>query len=440
MYKKLKMNDLIKFFMPMAAMAMIMKASHNIINYALGKTPDTAIALSSYSVAMSLSMMIMAPIWVLSKATTAVAQNKKSAKNSIRVALQATVLVSAIMILIAYTPLSKFVFTTLMGVSEEIFPHVLAVFKVFILMPILGAIRATHQSFIALRRKTIWLTIGTIIRIISMFVITKAVIGFNLVKGSYIGALILVIGFGIEGLVWFIKGKSWLKEANNNDEEENSVPKIWILLLPLIIAQLINGFVGTGISAGLNRVPNPELALSSYFLSRTIAWIFLAVSFSASQMVLVFVKRHDDLQVVKKFVYVLSVVMVALISILAFTPLGEFVYVNILNVEIGLAKLALKSLAVFAFTPPAMFIVEFYQGILIKGRESKKITLCKVLNITVLTATTFILVKFAPQLGGMIGSISFTVSFYFEAAIAYILSKKYLISFKEENQVLSQAV
>ncbi|QOR33898.1 hypothetical protein IMX26_10380 [Clostridium sp. 'deep sea'] len=443
MYKELKMKDLIIFFMPMAAMSMIMKASHNIINYALGQTPNTAIALSAYSVAMSVSMMIMAPIWVLSKVTTAVAQGRKSAKNSINVALQATMLVSAIMILIAYTPLNKLVFKTLMGVSTETFPDVLKAFKVFIFMPILGAIRATHQSFIALRRKTIWLTIGTIIRIISMFILTKILITLNLIRGSYIGALILVIGFGIEGLVWFIKGRPWLKEANaanTANVDENSTSKIWLLLLPLVIAQLINGFVDTSISAGLNRVTNPELSLSSYFLARTIAWIFLAVSYSASQMVLVFVKKQTDFKFVKKFVYILSVIMVILVGLVAFTPLGKFMYVNILNVEVGLAKLALKSLAVFAFAPPAMFIVEMYQGVLIKKRQSKKITICKVVNITVLIATIFTLVKLAPQLGGMIGSFSFTLAYYCEALVTYLLSCKHVTSFNEEQQLLNQVV
>ncbi|MFP4457573.1 MAG: hypothetical protein ACLFPS_07930 [Clostridia bacterium] len=106
-------------------------------------------------------------------------------------------------------------------------------------------------------------------------------------------------------------------------------------------------FVNPGISATLARMLEPEEAISYYYIARSLAWVFLGMGFRVHQLVLVFVKDKYSWIKVKKFVYILVLIMTACLSTLAFTPVGPWVYSNILNVEYDLASRAVKALAFF---------------------------------------------------------------------------------------------
>ena len=188
---------------------------------------------------------------------------------------------------------------------------------------------------------------------------------------------------------------------------------MWVFFIPLILAQFINAFVNPGISAGLARTANPELAIAAYYVARSLAWIFLSLGFRIHQLVLVYVKDSRSWQLVVRFVVMLSVIMMVAMGILALTPVGAWVYANVLHIDPYIATAALKSLVYFMFIPFAIFFAELYQGVMLLERRSREITVCKLVNVAVL----FTMVAVAPQYGSVIGGISLLVSFMAEAVV-----------------------
>ncbi|MFP4457572.1 MAG: hypothetical protein ACLFPS_07925 [Clostridia bacterium] len=92
--------------------------------------------------------------------------------------------VFAALFLVAFTPLSTLVFKKIMGVSYELFKDTLAAFRILVIMPLFGIIRTTHQRFVALRRKTYWMKIGTIVKISSMFIAAIILTRTNFITGG----------------------------------------------------------------------------------------------------------------------------------------------------------------------------------------------------------------------------------------------------------------
>ena len=172
-----------------------------------------ALALTAYSVGQSVSSMIQAPIWALVKLTTASTNNRVSTENLMKLAWQVCGIVVFLMCTIAFTPLGKLAFVDIMGVSEELLTATLWSFRIFLIMPILEILRSTHQGFVVLRKKTIWLTLGTILRIGSMFIMALFFTKSKIIDGGVVGSLILMTGFAMEAFVIFVKGRPWLKEV-----------------------------------------------------------------------------------------------------------------------------------------------------------------------------------------------------------------------------------
>lgn len=419
-------KELVEFFLPIAAMTMIMMSSHNVISSALAQTAFPAIALSAYSVGQSMSATLQAPIWAIVKLTTSVAQDRTSAINLMKVAITIGAIVLVALILVGFTPLSNIVFKGIMGVSDELYNDTLSAFRILIIMPIFGVIRTTHQGFVALRRKTYWMTVGTIARISSMFIAALVLTRTSFITGGAVGATILLIGFSFESIISFLTGRKWLKEAPEKNEDQRdplSVKRIWIFFIPLILAQISTSFVNPGISATLARAAEPEEAISSYYVARSLAWIFLGMGFRVHQLVLVFVKDRLSWLRVRRFVYALILVMVICLAIIAFTPVGPWIYANILKVEIDLAQRAINALAFFVIIPPAMFISELHQGLMLKRQKSNGLSICKAFNVTTLIGMIILLVNIAPQLGSTIASISLAISYIVECGVALWLTK-----------------
>ena len=423
---KLRYLDLVQFYLPLAIMSMIMMSSQSVITAALAKTTDPVIALAAYSVGRSVANMLQAPLRAMMKLTLATAISKESAHNLLKVARQVGAVVLALMALIAFTPLNRIVFINLMGVSEDLFLPSLNVFRAYMVMPLLSVIRTPRQGFIVLRRKTIWLTMSTIIRISAMFVTAVFINSSGIINSGVIGVVLMFVGIGVETIIAFIKGNPWLSEVEDSPPDGSppfDVPGIWKFFVPLVIAQFAMSFVNPGISASLARANNPEIAISSYYVARSLGWIFISVGGRIHQMVLVFVEDAHSWRTVFRFTAVVAVLAMAFISILAFTLAGPWIYANLLDVDIEIAGPALAALGFFTIIPPAFFISQLYQGLLLKSRNSQAITIIKAVNVATMFAVMLLLTAIKPGLGASIGVISIASSYYAEILVAIYLAR-----------------
>src|SRR6056297_2037485 len=238
--------ELLKFYIPLVIMSMLIMASHNVINIALASTATPALALAAYSVGRSLSRMIESPMYALTRLTPPISNNKLSIDNLKTVIKQISIGVIVLMAIIGFTPLGKYIFINIMGVEQELFQDTILVFRFLILMPIITAIRIPHQGFIVLKKKTTYLTIGTTLRIAGIIFFSWFLTSVVELNSGVIGAIILVVGMGIEAAVAYFKGRDWpetVPEKHDDEDMDYSVKGIWTFFIPLVAARIIFSFV-----------------------------------------------------------------------------------------------------------------------------------------------------------------------------------------------------
>ncbi|MFP4457571.1 MAG: hypothetical protein ACLFPS_07920 [Clostridia bacterium] len=425
--------ELLKFYIPLVIMSMLTMTSHNAINIALAKTAMPALALAAYSVGRSLSKMIESPMYALTRLTPPISNNTLSINSLAKVVKQITIGVLLIMAILAFTPLGEYIFTKIMGVEQNLFNDTILVFRFLMLMPIITAIRITHQGFIVLKKKTVFLTLGTIFRVIGMIISAWILTNIVNLDSGVIGAMILVFGMGIEAVIAFINGRDWKEVVPNKHEHEElnySVKDIWKFFIPLVAARIVFSFVKPSINATLARAVQPEIAISGYFVARSLAWILIAVGFRIHQMVVVYAKNKKSFNKIRKLVLAFALLMSLIIAILALTPAGLWVLNNIIGVENDIAYPAINALIFFIAVPPLYFTSELYQGTFLRLKRSKSVTICRSINVGSMFISLLILTALFPEMGSAIGSASVAVGYGVEAIAAFIqyrlLAKKEL--------------
>src|SRR6056297_1388614 len=111
-------SEIIAFFVPIVFSTMIMMTTHTVINSALARTKDAAIAIASYAVAKSIATMLYSPATTLRRVCVAHLNDKIKFNLVKKVALTATLFSLFLMAVVALTPLKRFVFLNLIGISE----------------------------------------------------------------------------------------------------------------------------------------------------------------------------------------------------------------------------------------------------------------------------------------------------------------------------------
>lgn len=418
-------KQVLKFFLPIAVMSFIMKSSQSIISAALARTVSPAIAMTAFSVSFSIASIIQAPCWALLKVGVAAARDQKSHRSIMTVGWWTFGIVMAIMLIVAFVPsVGHFVFITLTGLNPDILTEVLKSFRLMLFMPIMSVFRTLASGFVTLKKQTYKLTIAVILRIIYMLVIISIIARGQWLVGGIMGAFVFVSGFWVESLVTLWSSKGFKKSLPQESEKSMNVNNVLIFFFPIIAAQLIGSFINPAINAGLARVNQPELAISSFFVARSFSIIILGLGFRIHQIVVVFVKDDESWKLIRRFITIFSISTTLILLTIALTPLGKWIFVNFIGIELATLSPVLKSLAVLSIAPIFLFIAEAHQGILLQHKNTMAITTAKVCNIISLVLGLFVFSRMFPNSGAIIGSICLVFSYVVEAVIAIMLAKR----------------
>lgn len=415
---------LLSFFLPLAASSMMMMGSHSIISSALARTANAAVALAAYSVAQSVSVIFESPCHNIRRMAIALLDDKAS-YNAIRTAsLVIFAIVLSSVLLIAYGPLGPFIFTKLLGISNELYPEVISTFRLFIIFPVVSTLRAFYQGLIIKRRKTYIITINMILRLILMVIVAQVLPRVPGIPGGGVGAILLAIGVGSEAILAAITAFTW-KQTLSDEPTTGQAPirtqSALLFYLPLAVASILENFAKPLINSGLARTASPELAIAGYQVAYSFAWIFVGIAFNIHQVVIVFGNNEEALAKVRRFVWTVGLITTASLLLLTFSGATGWIIENIIGVDADIRQTAVNNVIVLAFMPLTFCLSEFFAGTLIVGRQTSSVTVAKLTNTAGIAVATFVIAAFFPQLAPYMAGLATLFGSIVEGFVAYWL-------------------
>ncbi len=425
-------SEIIAFFVPIVFSTMIMMTTHTVVNSALARTKDAAIAITTYAVAKSIATMLYSPATTMRRVCVAHLNDKVKFDLVKKVAYTAVLFSLVLMAIIAFTPLNRVVFVDLMGINEDLLPDTIRTFTIFLFIPIVASVRSMYEGMITVRKKTYLLTIMTTTRVIVMFSLAMIITNTQIVTGGMVGSILMVMGIGTEAFMGFMFARNYKEDMPkvNKDFPSETYKSLLIFFIPLIAARFAMTWGKPSINAGLARTLDPEVAIAAHEVGRSFAWIFISMFARINQIVLVFVKSKVAWLKVKKFALSLGVIMSALLLTIAITPIGEWVLTNIIGVEEELKTMALQVILFLSPLPIIKSFNEILAGLLMRHNQTKIITVSKVSNIILLIVSIFVLANLFPNIGAVIGSLGSVIGYLAEFVILFIMTRRYVDDFE----------
>ncbi len=139
-------------------------------------------------------------------------------------------------------------------------------------------------------------------------------------------------------------------------------------------------------NAGLTRTPDPQFALAAFALGQTVTNMFGSPVWIARQMLLAYSTDRESMRAALRVSAAVAALATAWIAILAYSPLGRLIYMDIFGASEALFPEVLSVVRICIFLPLVHFIRVWPQAILMRGQRTILMTWAMVLRLILMLA------------------------------------------------------
>jgi hypothetical protein len=373
--------------MPLAAMWLLMAIEHPMVAAVIARLPKPEPNLAIFGVTFSLALIIESPIIMLLTAGTALARDKHSYERLLCFTHILAAGLTALHLIIALTPLYRFIVGSLIGVPAEILE---ASRLTFLLM-------TPWTAAIAYRR--LWQ--GVLIRfhrtgVVPLTIIARLIVGGIVLaigwlsrcfRGADLGAMALSLGAIAAAITayCFVRPtvRYHLSEPSSGDE-----PLAWGDLLefyvPLALTPLINLAGRPLLVAGIARAARPLASLAVWPVIMGVLFIGRSPAFSYQEAVVALMVDRPSFERLRRFTIGLAGVLTGSFILVILTPAARIFYQSILGLSSELASFAIIPTLILSVLPGLETLISWRHGLLVHLKRTRTITQAVGLNVVVL--------------------------------------------------------
>jgi hypothetical protein len=426
-----------KIFMlwwPLAASGIFMSAEMPIINAGLARTPDYKAALAGFGIAFSLAIFTEAPIIMLISTAAALAKDRPAFKLIERFTLQLGLCVTALHFVLAFTPLYDVVVREWMGVPPAVADACLPAFRILILWPAPIGWRRFHQGLLIRLRRTSFISIATVVRLIITALVTFITIFALGWGGNYAGATAVVLAVLVESVLITLVARPLIaKKLSEQPQAALTYRALFNFHWPLMMMSAMSIVAQPMVSTGLARAPFPTESLASWPTVWGLTMLISAMCQSLQEMTITFADSTDSLARIRRFGLTIGLIASALVAVLAFTPLGDWYFGQVIALKDDVRVFANSVLSWMCAYPFLMAIELMLRGVLIKQKHTPAVRLAVGCYVVVLGITLTLGVALGLGTGVQVTAVAYYLAILSELVL---LAWQVLPVLKEIPQVV----
>ena len=162
---------------------------------------------------------------------------------------------------------------------------------------------------------------------------------------------------------------------------------IFAFWYPLALSWLMMSIADPVVSAGITRLPQPELELAAFGVAQPIAILMESPVIYMLGTVIALVRNRSMYHLVWRFMLHLSILMTVVSAALFFTPAYHVMTRILLGLTEDVAAAARPAMQLLLLWPAAIGLRRFLQGVLIRHGYTRQITMGTVCRLATLSAT-----------------------------------------------------
>ncbi len=419
----ISLSKQLNFYAPLAVTSMLMMTTNSFFNAALSRLPSPEIYIAAFALARSLLHIFESPLFMMRQAVSTLVFDARSYSRVKRFFLLLTLLTVTVMGILVLTGSVNWIYENIFGVEERVLQETVKILSIFMFFPAAVGFRNFLQGVAVKINKTILFTVSTSCSLIYVLLLILLVERLDFLPGAVFAGLMFLTAVTLEGLVIFIGIKFTQKDIPAKIEKMNRVKKegninyklnygyIFRFFFPLIITSFITMSVTPLVNIGLARSVEPEITISAYAVAWSLGWLLLSPGFMYHQLMINYYdKSKEKVESLKKFGFLLGLIISIIMILTAFSDLGYFVINNLIGASDRVTALSLDLLKLIVLFVPLLITREFCWGILIKENRTRFVRNGKLINLITLVFSMFILLFFSQLNAAFVGVFALLIA------------------------------
>lgn len=375
---------------PLAASWLLMAVEGPALSAVVARMADPKIHLASYgSIVWPLVLIIEAPILMLLAASTALSKDWPSYVKMRRFMMRLSAALTAIHVLVAFTPLSRFVIGTLIGAPAEIVEPAALGLKIMTPFAWAVAYRRFHQGVLIRFGYSRSVGLGTLLRLLADGLVLAAGYAIGDVPGTAVASAAITAGVLVEAAFVGLRVQPILNgrlRLARPVEPPLTLRGFVDFYIPLAMTSLLALLMTPIGSAGQSRMPNALESLAAWPVVSGLVFMFRSTATAYNEVVVALLDEPGAWRNLRRFTGLLVALVTGIMLLIAATPLSDFWFRTLSGLSPSLADLAHRSLW-FALPLPALNAAySWYQGAIVHSRHTRGITEAVVLYLVLTSA------------------------------------------------------
>ena len=408
------LGDAFRFFLPLMLMAELMMISHAVISAFLARMADPEPILAAYSISFYFHATLGSPIWACQFVAVSYIRDRASMYRLLGFSLQVAAVISAILLTVGLTPVGDWLFRTLFGAGPEVAAAAQRCTLVFTFVMLFAVVRSLVYGLFMVERKTIYVTLGTVVRLAGLALILAGLTRF--LEGAEVGALALVGCIAIETLFGLFVARPFFRRLPAG-RHPPSYRELWKFSWPIMIMQTAESGVIFTINLFLGRLPRPELALAAFGLLDSLMRVILSPLRNVIQTVQTLVRFRRDVRVIVIFAIIVGTGFTTAMLLFHVDRVRTWALEGVMGLPPHMAEYVAPALAFGFLLAIAMAAASLARGLLIAAKRTGAIALASAVRLVTVGAIGVIAVSLEVSNGALIGMYALIGAFLTETAV-----------------------
>ncbi len=407
--------DAYRFFLPLMLMAELMMISHAIIAGFLARMHDPEPILAAYSVSFAFHATLGSPVWACQIVFLSFVRDKQTMWKLAKFGLQAFASVAWIWLLLSVTPLGDWTFRELFGVSDEVATQAKLCLLLSIVIPPTSILRSLAYSLLMTERRTIWVTAGTIIRLVGLAALLSVITLWA--EGAVVGVIALAGCITIETVVALLIALPAYRRLPDATQALPSYRELWLFGWPIMIMQIAESSVLLVANFFLGRLPRAELALASFAVMESVMRVLLSPLRNLIHTTQTLVKSRADARVILIFGTQIALAFGG-VTLLFYVPwIRDWVLYDVMGMPAHMAEYVVSALGISFLLAVGMAAASLSRGLLIASKNTGAIAVSSAVRIAAVVLAGVIGIAVGASNGAMLGMIALILAFTSEATV-----------------------
>lgn len=406
-------RHILRFWLPLAMAWLMMSVEGPLLAALIARMPAAVVNLAAYGVAYAFALIAEAPVIMLLSASTALCRGAESYRRLRRFSFTLSLGVTFLLILLLLPGVFNFVALRLLGLPPEVAEatHL----AIWFLLPWPAAIgfRRFYQGVLIADGRTRRVTVGTVLRMVSMALAGLGLAASGLLPGAAAGSLALSCGVVAEAVsIRRLASPSIRRLLQRADvDEAPSFAEIWRFYLPLALTPFIALSIQPIIVFFLGRGVDSLQSLAVLPVLYGLTFVFRALGLSYQEVAIALLGDNlEGRSALGRFARNLAIGVGVCLGLIAVTPLAGVWLNDISGLTAELVRFARLPLLLMVPMPVLTVAITWQRSLLVKVRKTEPVSTATAIEATAICGIMAALIAWVPLPGIVLAAIALVVA------------------------------